>query len=133
MRFEFWTISNGTPLMLARGIPAKRQSASGLIDLVRLFLYASSPAGVNGGPPTLLNMPPKISGPFQNPERSGFPSAMRGVGFSGPEGVLTGPDAPANSLYGFSGGGVDCAETDWRRHRNAAMTLHTIRSRMCVN
>src|SRR5580698_4183731 len=109
--------------MLALGIPAKRHRASGLIDFVRLFLYASSPAGVNGGPPTLLNMPPKISGPFQNPERSGLPSAVRGAGFGGPVGVLTGPDAPLNSLYGFSGGGVDCAEADGCAHKNAAMAL----------
>src|SRR5580704_911449 len=97
--------------MLARGIPANRHSASGLIDFARLYLYASSPAGVKGGPPTPLNMPPKISGPFQNPDRSGLPSAVRGVGFEGPEGVLIGPEAPANSPYGFSGGGADCAHT----------------------
>src|ERR1700683_2906286 len=96
-RFEFWTISNGTPLMVARGFPEKRHSASGLIDFDKLYLYASSPAGVNGGPPTLLNMPPKISGPFQNPERSGLPSAVRGAGLEGPSGALIGPDAPLSS------------------------------------
>ena len=37
-RFEFCTISNGTPLMLARGMPANRHSASGLIDLVQIVL-----------------------------------------------------------------------------------------------
>src|ERR1700738_2382775 len=100
-------MSNGTPLILALGIPANRHKDSGLIDFVRLNLYASSPAGVNGGPPTPLNMPPKISGPVQNPERSGLPSAVRGVGFSGPAGALTDPDSPLNSRYGFSGGGVD--------------------------
>jgi hypothetical protein len=119
--------------MLARGIPANRQSASGLIDFVRLNLYASSPAGVKGGPPTLLNMPPKISGPFQNPDRSGLPSAERGVGFSGPAGVLTGPDAPLNSLYGFSDGGVDCADAEWDTNNDAAIILHALRNRMCVN
>src|SRR4029077_16605716 len=98
--------------MLARGIPANRHSASGLIDFAMLFLYASSPAGVNGGPPTPLNIPPKISGPFQNPDRSGLPSAVRGAGFGGPVGALTDPDAPLNSLYGFSGGGADCADAD---------------------
>src|SRR5580658_3906828 len=133
MRFEFWTISNGTPLMLARGIPAKRHNASGLIDFARLSLYASSPAGVKGGPPTDLNMPPKISGPFQNPDRSGLPSAVRGVGFAGPEGAAMGPDAPANSLYGFSGGGVDCAAVDGCTEINTTRRLHTKRNRMCVN
>jgi hypothetical protein len=54
-----------------------------------------------------------ISGPFQNPDKSGLPSGVRGVGFAGAAGVLTGPDAPLNSLYGFSGGVVDCAEADW--------------------
>jgi hypothetical protein len=58
-------------------------------------------------------MPPKISGPFQKPDKSGLPSGVRGAGFEGAAGVLTGPDAPLNSLYGFSGGGVDCAEADW--------------------
>jgi len=119
--------------MLARGIPANKQRASGLIDFARLYLYASSPAGVNGGPPTLLNMPPKISGPFQNPDRSGLPSAVRGVGFEGPAGALIGPDAPLNSLYGFSGGGVDCADADWHAKSDAARTLHAIRNRMCVS
>src|SRR5579863_9964282 len=133
MRFEFWTISNGTPLMLARGIPANRQSASGLIDLVRLFLYASSPAGVNGGPPTPLNMPPKISGPFQNPERSGLPSAVRGAGFGGPAGALMGPDAPGNSPYGFSGGDADCAAANWHANNDAARTPHAVRNRMRVS
>src|SRR6266852_1035504 len=113
--------------MLARGIPANRHSASGLIDLVRLYLNASSPAGVNGGPPTLLNMPPKISGPFQNPDRSGLPSGVRGVDLEGPSGALIGPDAPLNSPYGFSGGGVDCPDAVWWAHRNAARTLHATR------
>jgi hypothetical protein len=54
-----------------------------------------------------------ISGPFQNPDRSGLPSGVRGAGFGGATGVLIGPDAPLNSLYGFSGGGVDCANADW--------------------
>src|SRR6266851_4091846 len=108
--------------MLARGIPANKHRASGLIDFVRLYLYAPSPAGVNGGPPTALNMPPIISGPFQNPDRSGLPSAVRGAGFTGPAGALTGPDAPLSSLYGFSGGGVDCADADWHIHRDAAIT-----------
>src|ERR1700692_2877363 len=119
--------------MLARGIPANRHRASGFIDFARLNLYASSPAGVNGGPPTPLNMPPKISGPFQNPERSGLPSLVRGVGFAGPVGALIGPDAPLNSPYGFSGGGVDCADANWCAHRDAARTLQAIRNRMCVN
>ena len=61
----------------------------------------------------LLNMPPIISGPFQNPDKSGLPSGVRGAGFGGVGGVLIAPDAPLNSLYGFSGGGVDCAEPDW--------------------
>src|ERR1700688_3087729 len=126
-------ISNGTPLMLARGMPANRHRASGLIDFDRLYLYASSPAGVNGGPPTLLNIPPKISGPFQNPERSGLPSAVRGAGLEGPSGALIGPDAPLSSPYGFSGGGVDCADANRFTHRMAARTLHAIKSRMCVN
>src|SRR3974390_1090924 len=109
MRFEFWIISNGTPLMLARGIPAKKDSASGLTDFVSFSLEASSPAGVRGVPPTPLNMPPKISGPFQNPDRSGLPSAVRGVGLGGPVGSLMAPDAPLNSTFGFSGG-ADCAD-----------------------
>jgi hypothetical protein len=54
-----------------------------------------------------------ISGPFQNPDKSGLPSAVRGAGLGGAAGVLIGPDAPSNSPYGFSGGGVDCAEADW--------------------
>src|SRR5216683_942147 len=132
-RFEFCTISKGTPLMLARGIPANRHRASGLIDFERLYLYASSPAGVNGGPPTLLNMPPKISGPFQNPDRSGLPSAVRGVGLEGPADALIPADSLPNSLYGFSGGGVDCAAADGCIHRNAARMLQATRYRMCVN
>src|ERR1700693_1720572 len=118
--------------MLARGIPANRHRASGLIDFARLYLYASSPAGGNGGPPPALNMPPKISGPFQNPDRSGLPPEVRGVGFGGPVGALIGPDAPLNSPYGFSCGG-DCAETEWHAKNDAARTLHAIRNRMCVN
>jgi hypothetical protein len=78
-------------------------------------------------------MPPKISGPFQNPDKSGLPSEVRGVGFDGPAGALAGPEAPLNSLYGFSGAGVDCADADWGIHRDAAITLHAIRNRMCVN
>jgi hypothetical protein len=54
-----------------------------------------------------------ISGPFQNPDKSGLPSGVRGAGLGGAAGVLIGPDAPSNSPYGFSGGGVDCAEADW--------------------
>jgi hypothetical protein len=54
-----------------------------------------------------------ISGPFQNPDKSGLPSAVRGAGLGGAAGVLIGPDAPSNSPYGFSGGGVDCADADW--------------------
>src|SRR5579864_2562979 len=119
--------------MLARGIPANRHKASGLIDFDRLYLNASSPAGVNGGPPTLLNMPPKISGPFQNPERSGFPSAVRGVGLEDPAGPLIPADSLPSSLYGFSGGDVDWADADWCIQRNAARRLHAIRIRMCVN
>src|SRR4029077_4676501 len=119
--------------MLARGIPANRHNASGLIDFVRLYLYASSPAGVNGGAPTPLNMPPKINGPFQNPERSGLPSAVRGAGFSGPAGALTGPDSLLSSLYGFSGGGVDCADAEECTNNDAARTLQVMRDRMCVS
>lgn len=58
-----------------------------------------------------------ISGPFQNPDKSGLPSGLRGAGFGGAVGVLIGPDAPFNSLYGFSGGAVDCAEADWMSHQ----------------
>src|ERR1700733_10226663 len=119
--------------MLALGIPAKRHRASGLIDFVRLFLYASSPAGVNGGPPTLLNMPPNISGPFQNPERSGLPSAVRGAGFGGPVGALIDPDSLATSPYGFSGRGVDCADAEWHAINEAAKMLQAMVNRMCVN
>src|SRR5467141_4581357 len=62
-------------------------------------------------------MPPIISGPFQNPDRSGLPSGVRGAGFGGAASLLIGPDAPLNSLYGFSGGGVDCAKADWMRQQ----------------
>jgi hypothetical protein len=60
----------------------------------------------------LLNMPPMMSGPFQNPDKSGLPSGVRGAGFGGAAGVLIGPDALSSSPYGFSGGGVDCADAD---------------------
>jgi hypothetical protein len=104
-----------------------------LIDFARLYLYASSPAGVNGGPPTLLNMPPNINGPFQNPDRSGLPSAVRGAGLGGPAGALIPADSPPNSLYGFSGGGVDCAAAEWHAKNNAARMPHAVGNRMCVN
>jgi hypothetical protein len=69
-------------------------------------------------------MPPKISGPFQKPDKSGLPSGVRGVGFEDAAGFFTCPDAPFNSLYGFSGGGVDCAEADWTsQQKQMAMTI----------
>jgi len=58
-------------------------------------------------------MPPMISGPFQNPDKSGLPSGVRGAGLGGAADVLVDPDAPLSSLYGFSGVGVDCPEADW--------------------
>src|SRR5580704_4164933 len=115
--------------MLARGIPAKRHRASGLIDFVRLFLYAASPAGVNGGPPTLLNMPPIISGPFQNPDRSGLPSGVRGAGFGCADEASAGPEAPFNSVCGFSVGAVgSCPAAEAHVQGSMAKTPATART-----
>src|SRR6478752_8662328 len=97
-------ISNGTPLMLARGTPAKRQSPSGLIDCVRLYSYAFLPASVKGGPP-VLRKKSRISAPCQKPERSGLPSGIVGVGFGG---------------AGFEGTGFGPAAGVWPKETNAA-------------
>ena len=45
-----------------------------------------------------------MSGPFQNPDKSGLPSGKRGVGFEGLAGALFLSDAPLNSV--FSGGDI---------------------------
>src|ERR1700759_5103512 len=69
-RVAFWTISNGTPLMLAPRDTATRETPSGFTDLSRLYSYAALPAGVNEGPPELSNIV-RSKGPCQKPERSG--------------------------------------------------------------
>src|SRR5262245_10798844 len=68
--------------MLARGTPANRHRPSGLIVFVRFRSYAAAPAVVKIAlkpPGTFLSML-RSSGPRQNPERSGFPSAVLGAG-----------------------------------------------------
>src|SRR6187399_1964460 len=67
--------------MLARGIPANRQSPSGLIVAVRLCWYAAAPAGVKIAvkPPGMFWSIFRSSGPRQKPDRSGLPSEARGV------------------------------------------------------
>src|SRR6476619_4391009 len=68
--------------MLARGIPAKRHTPSGLIVFVRFLSYAAAPAGVKIAlkpPGTFLSML-RSRGPRQNPDRSGLPSDALGVG-----------------------------------------------------
>ena len=71
-----------------------------------------------------------ISGPFQNPDKSGLPSGVRGAGLAGAANALVGPDAPLNSLYGFSGGGVDCADADWMSQQ---MQIAIVTNFMSVN
>src|SRR5437868_1846992 len=87
MSFGVCTIDHGYGVVLMRGTPGGRQRASGssLLRSPLCFLYTASAAGSIGTstPEPTMSTFCRIAFGCQLPDRSGWPSAIRGVGPAG--------------------------------------------------